>query len=240
MDAKSMHYDFKLKMDRVDTLSNPNFNVAEIDWLLNEAQLVFAKQRYGTTNNKRQGFETSQKRIHDLATLHIKFPDQPAITTTLDSGVYEADLSDLDYDCLVLLRADVNVVVTEDCTKKVPLKFVQSDDLAEALKDPFNKSSLDYVIYNIGRSKTSIGTSLYLYPGNLTLDEVFVEYLKYPSRISYGGYTYIDGAALVQANCELPEQTHSEIVDIAVQLAALNVQNPEFIQLKNLKLSIQE
>ena len=46
MDVKSMHYDFKLKMDRVDTLSNPDFNIAEIDWLLNEAQLVFVKNRF--------------------------------------------------------------------------------------------------------------------------------------------------------------------------------------------------
>lgn len=31
MDISSLHYDFKIKMDRVDTLSNQDFNAAEID-----------------------------------------------------------------------------------------------------------------------------------------------------------------------------------------------------------------
>src|SRR3990167_1925716 len=137
MDIKSMHYDFKLKMDRMDTLSNPDFNIAEIDWLLNEAQLVFLKQRFGPNNTKHQGFEVTQKRIDDLSTLHIKFPEQPGVSLLLDSGIYEATLSSLKYSMIFFNRADVEVIL-EDCTKKVPIKFVQSDDLAECLKDPFN------------------------------------------------------------------------------------------------------
>jgi hypothetical protein len=234
-----MHYDFRLKMDRVDTLTNPDFNIAEIDWLLNEAQLVFVKNRFGTNNTKHQGFEVTQKRIDDLSTLHVKFPEQTALTLTLDEGIYEATLSSLKYNMLFFLRANVDVILT-GCTKKVPLKFVQSDDLSECLKDPFNASSLDYIVYNVGRSSTSTGTSIYLYPGGYTLGGFYPEYIKYPTRISYGGYTYIDGTLLTSANCELPEQTHSEIVDLAVLLAAVNVENPEYVSLKNLKIGIQE
>lgn len=47
MDVRSLHYQFKLNKDRIDTLVNQDFNVAEIDWLLNEAQLIFVKQRFG-------------------------------------------------------------------------------------------------------------------------------------------------------------------------------------------------
>ena len=234
-----MHYDFKLKMDRVDTLTNPDFNVAEIDWLLNEAQNIFVKDRFGPNNTKHQGFEVTQKRIDDLSTLSVKFPEQGPIPLVLEEGVYEAALTALKYDMMFFLRATVEVILP-GCTKKVPLKFVQSDDLSECLKDPFNSSSLDYIVYNVGRNSTSATPSIYLYPGGYTLGNLYPEYIKTPSRISYGGYTYIDGTQLVQANCELPEQTHSEIVDLAVLLAAINVENPEYLSLKNMKMSIQE
>lgn len=234
-----MHYDFKIKMDRVDTLNNPDFNILEIDWLLNEAQLVFLKQRYGMNNSKHQGFESTQKRIDDLSTLHIKFPEQSGIPVIFEQGIYEAALNNLKYKYLFFLRAEVDVLL-EGCAKRIPIKFIQSDDLSECLKDPFNSSSLDYIIYNVGRSSLNEGTSIYLYPGKYTLSTLYPEYVKYPSRITYGNYTYIDGNTYTQTNCELPEQTHPEIVDIAVQLAALNVENPEYIQLKNMKLNIQE
>lgn len=240
MDVRAMHFDFKVKMDRVDTLTNPDFNIAEIDWLLNEAQLIFIKQRYGVNNIKRQGFEATQKRTDDLSTLHIKYPEQLGITPTLVSGVYEIDLNNLKYKYLFFLRGEVDIKLNDACTKTVPLKFVQSDDLSEALKDPFNKPSLDYIIYNIGRNSTGDNAALYIYPGNFEIVSVYPEYIKYPQRINYGNYTYIDGSVIGPSNCELPEQTHSEIVDIATQLASLSVQSPEYIALRNQKITIQE
>lgn len=236
MDIKSMHYEFKLKLDRIDTLSNPDFNVAEIDWLLNEAQLLFVKQRFTQNNNQRSGFETTQKRIDDLSTLVVKYPEQSGITPLNNS----IDLSTLKFPYLFLLRGEVDVQLNPNCIKRVPLKYIQHDDLTEALKDPFTKSSLDYIIYTVGKTNNSNSSSIYLYSGDYTVTAVYPEYIKYPNRMSLGGYKFIDGVVTTTSNCELPEQVHSEIIDLAVQLASLNIQNPEYIQLKNAKIQIND
>lgn len=103
--TKELHYQFKINLDRVDSLSNPDFNAAEIDWFLNEAQLIFIKQRMSMrSNSKQKGFEESQKRIDDLGNLVIKFPNQVGITPSLVSpGIYELPLSALTYPYLFLL-----------------------------------------------------------------------------------------------------------------------------------------
>ena len=94
MTIQESHYQFKLNMDRIDTFSSADFTKSEIDWLLNEASLIFVKRRFSADHNtKRKGFENSQIRIDDLSTLVIKYPLQPALTPALlDTGVYEVDL----------------------------------------------------------------------------------------------------------------------------------------------------
>lgn len=242
MDVSSLHYSFKLNMDRVDSLSQQDFNSAEIDWLLNEAQLVFIKRRFsGDSNPKRKGFENSQKRIDDLSTLLVKYPEQPPLTTTLlDVGVYEAELSNTTHPYLFYVDGYVNLALDANCTiHGVPLKFTQHDDLRVALKDPFNSPSLEFIPINFGRASSGTGSSLYLYGGELpasSISSVYIEYIKYPSRISLGNYQYIDGVTYPAATSELPNHTHPELVDIACELAALSIENPEYIQLKNLKI----
>lgn len=243
MTIEEAHYQFRLSMDRIDTLSNPDFNKAEIDWLLNEAQDIFVKQRISAMSNpKRAGFEASQKRIDDLSTLVVKYPLQPYLIPTLDSGVYEVDLYDLAYTYLHFVSGYCELTLSNDCTTQVLLKFVQHDDYREALLDPFNSPSLEYIPFNFGRSSSSdhVSTSLYIYPSDYTINKVYVEYIKKPRRVSYGNYTYLDGTTLPATSFELPEHTHIEVIDLATQIASLAVENPEYIQLRNQKIMINE
>lgn len=122
----------------------------------------------------------------------------------------------------------------------MPLKFVQHDDYRESLRDPFNSPSLEFIPFNFGRASSDTGSSMYIYPGEYTIPAVYIEYIKYPSRISFGNYTYLDGVVYPEATSELSEHTHPEIVDIACQVAALATENPEYIQLRNQKILIQE
>lgn len=242
MNIQSFHYEFKLKMDRVDTMSSTDFNAAEIDWLINEAQLVYINNRINPAK-KARGFEGDQKRIDDLSTLVIKYPIQPGITPTLlDAEIYEVDLADLSYPYLHLISAFTNVDLGNDCIKSTPLKFIQHDDYREALRDPFNSPSLDFIPYNFGRSTAGNSSAIFIYTSNLsgTLDKVFVEYIKRPVKVSLGTYQYIDGITYPTTDCELPEHTHSEIVDLACLLAATAIESPEYLQLKTLKMSLTD
>lgn len=226
MTVTELHYDFKLKVDKVDTLTKEDFNAAEVDWLLNEAQELLIRRRMGQNNNKVQGFEGNQKRIDDLKTLHVKFPLQPGIVPTLDSGVYEVDLSDLAHTYYFLTRAycDVN---DGSCVTQAEVKITQNDDLTEVLRDPFNKPDQFIIPANFGQSSSSNGEgSLYLYPGSNTIDNVYIEYLRKPLKISLGTYTYIDNTTPAAQTSELPEHLHPELVTQAVELVAIILNDP--------------
>lgn len=240
MDVASLHYQFKLNKDRIDTLSNIDFRKSEIDWLLNEAQLIVVKTRFNGHNPKQVGFENTQKRVDDLAPLVIKYPLQPALVPTDSSGVYEVDLSSLAYTYLHYVSGYVDLVLAEDCTKQVNLKFIQHDDYRNAIRDPFNNASSEFVPFNFGRASSGTGTSIYIYPDDYSITNVYIEYLKYPSRISYGNYVFIDGNTYPAATSELPEHLHPEIVDVACQIAALNIESPEYVQLKSQKVFLSE
>lgn len=245
MTIQEAHYQFKLSMDRLDTLSNEDFNKAEIDWLLNEAQMIFIKKRFEPEGNyKHKGFEASQKRLDDLSSLVINYPNQPSITPTmLDSGIYEVSLNTLSFPYLFLVSAYINVDIGNNCTKDVLLKFVQHDDYRTMLRDPFNTPSFEYIPYNIAKSSAGAYSSLFIYTGDLPssyIYKVFVEYIKKPNKVSYGNYTYIDGITYPPTTFELPEHTHFEIIDLACQIGSLAIENPEYIQLKNQKAFLSE
>jgi hypothetical protein len=242
MNVNELHYQFKLNVDRVDSLSKPDFNRAEIDFFLNEAQLVFVKQRMSALSNpKGKGFESTQKRIDDLSTLVIKYPTQgPIVPTPHGALTYEVPFSSLAFPYYALISAKVKGHTAPDCLKTIQLKYVQHDDITEIYRDPFNSPSDEFIPYTIGRSSASSSSSIYFYtPVGFTPDEVYIEYVKYPSRISIGNYTYFDGVTYPAATSELPPHTHNEIVDIASQLAAMSMED-QAIQVKTAKVQIHE
>jgi len=238
---KECHYAFKLAFDRIDSLNAPDFNIAQIDWLLNEAQLIFVKQRMSASSNaKQKGFEQSEKRIDDLGSLLVKFPTQVGISPTKPSdGVYELSFASLSFPYLFLVSAWADVTFSEGCVKSVPLKYMQHDDYRLSLQDPFNEAGEEFIPFNIGRASNSNDEAIYIY-SNYTINTVYVEYIRYPARVSSGNYQYIDGNIYPEQTLQTPNQTHSEIVDIACLLAGLSAQSPEYIQLKSQKLLIHE
>lgn len=233
MNIVEMHYDYDVKIDKVASSGKLNFTRPEKDWLLNRAAEMFVKQRYGLNNPHRTGFEGIQKRTDDLKSLVIKYPLQPALTPTMhDENTYEVPLNQLEYPYWFLVRGTVQVVFS-DCVQDASLKFIQHDDLNYALQDPFNNSSREEVLFNFGRSSSNPNVdAIYIYPGDMSIGNVYLEYVKQPAKMNYGGYVYIDGVTYPAQDCDLPEHTHAEIVDIAVQLAAGIIEDPNYVQLK--------
>ena len=58
--------------------------------------------------------------------------------------------------------------------------------------------------------------------------------------MNYGGYVYIDGVTYLQTDCDLPEILHTEIVDMAVNIAAGIIENPNYARTTAEKLFRQE
>jgi hypothetical protein len=246
MNIQELHYSFRLKTDKVDSLNVDSFKDAEIDWILNYTIDVFVKQRYGILNNKQYGFEAIQKRIDDLKTLHKK---EYEITPTLyKSDVYEANIGDItkpgssvkpqDYWFTTRLRADIK---KGDCVKNVGVKNIQTDDLNKALGYSFYKPNFNWGRVLATFNETSDDSventgSIYLHTDNFEVEKVYIDYIKRPNKVWIGTYVTLDGS-LDPLNdqpiqCDLPDHTHEEITTLAASLVLGLISDPNFVQLK--------
>lgn len=232
MTALEMKYEFLLKADEIGILSNKSFTDAEIDWLLNDAQLELIRTRLNQNNARGKGLEEDQKRMEDIKNIVIRYSEQPEVVLTYhpDVHTYELDLGALTYRYYYFLSGRVTQH-KNNCNYNAVMRRIRSHNFEDSLKDPFNTSSEEEVLINFGRNSQGNGSAIYLYPSpNYTLSTARISYIKYPKRIHQGTYINLDNTAVPATDCELAEIVHPEIVNIAVQKASMIMKDPMLLQ----------
>lgn len=208
--TRNMHYDFKQKLNKVDSNYNKNFQVPEIDWKLNEALMIFIKMNALPKYSQLLGLESSQRSIDNIRPLIVE--DQKLELSSLSSTKYLAKLPD---DYLIHLSS-FGICKKGTCTAKIRTNTIQHDDK----ETEFHSSSFEWRDLNIMFSGTGFVINT---DGTFSVEEVYLSYVKYPKYIhsaidsSSGNYQLPSGSTLTgYQNCELSADTFSEIVDIAV------------------------
>jgi hypothetical protein len=240
MTVQEMHYDFKMKLNKIDSEQYRNLRVPEIDWLLNEAQEFFIKSVAFPRVPNHLGFETSQRTIDDIRTIVV---DNKQLKKDLINSEDKQKVFVLPTDYMFYISAKVTVSKTQCGLKEVRLLIKQHDDKFE--ESPFDNSSFEWG--DINATFDSKGLRVYS-DGTFDVENVKLNYIKEPAYIHNasdfkpeGQYKSLKtGLNLTgRQNCELPNQTHREIVDIAVMLASSNL-DMQNIQIKQGKLNLNQ
>ena len=249
-----MHYRFNLEVDRLASQDRPDFLPEEIDDYLNRGIIIFVLDRYDMENPKKHGFETSQERISNLMNLHIKSPElQPQLSPSdLGDGLYEVQLSNLDYRYLFLTSAKIKIRKGE-CVKTIDHTQWQIDDR----KTTFSDASFTWsrVLANFGKATSAptenreipslyfdvrdkVGTPQY------TIDGVCISYIKYPDRVCLGTYKHIDDKGpdplTALTNCDIDDIFHNEIIRIASKLAFKDMQDQFGYQTSQVEINLDK
>lgn len=241
MTIADMHYDFKKKLNKVDSQQNRNLLVPEIDWALNEAQELFIKWIAEPRTRSHFGVEKSQRTIDDIRTL-VK---SESITITDNKVV-------LPIDYMFYLKAEVLMNKTTCGDRKARLVIRQHNDKFE--ESPFDCSSYEWKVVN---GLFTDGNIQLFDDGSFTNTSIELSYIKKPKYIhnakafGTGIYRLPSGVVLGRdkdnaqdtnpetVDCELPEHTHREIVDIAVAMVSGELLSNDY-QVKLSKLNINE
>jgi hypothetical protein len=235
MTVQDMHYDFKKKYNKVDSQQNENLLIPEIDWTLNEAMNLFIKIVAQPRLVSYTGFEKNQRTIDDIRTL---------VKNNQCSIVSNNTLS-LPNDYLHFIKG-YTLLSKIGCTtnnnfKKARLFITKHNDLFE--ENTFTKSSFEWGEVNA----LFFDGGLKFYTDNtFTIQECCLSYIRKPlyihNAVNFHSGTYLLPSGIVLTgtqNCELPEHTHSEIVDIAVMLATGELYASDF-QTKLAKLNFNK
>lgn len=242
MDIRSMHYDFKVKLNKLDSQQNRNILIPEIDWALNEAQEVFIKSIAEPRISNGLGFEVGQRTIDDLKTI-----------------VVDQDLSDLT-SCIALTRIDGyqylatiptnymywvrgKVTVTKGiCNGILRAIVAEHDDRHETSN--FAKSSFEWREANVEFESRGIKV---FSDGTFVPHYLCLSYLKVPPYMHNAQdtvahtYTLPDKTTVLTGHqdCILPPQVHRQIVDIAVMIVSGQLQIPDYT-IKQAKVKLPE
>ena len=225
MNIKEMHYDFKKKLNKIDSQQYRNLLVPEIDWTLNEAAEILIK------NHIQKGLESSQVSMDAIRPL-VKIDDD--VTVANNVATLPADYWHYMSSRLYATKGDC-----ENIKCKVSIR--QHDDEVEG--SPFDKTSFKWrsvnaVFYDNGIK--FLGTDFNIESFSLTYLKRIL-YMHNAEDYRAGTYTIPGGATLSGTqNCELPEFTHREIVDIAVLIVTGEIEAPNSYELRQLKVQMNQ
>ena len=238
MSIKRMHYDIKVKLNKVDSQQYRNLLIPEIDWALNEAQNIFIKNIAEPRKMQQMfdfGFEKNQRNTDDIRTIVKDNVTQTAIK--IDDLKYKVELPE-DYMYLVSCKATVS---KNNCFNiKAECVFRQHDDSFEF--SPFDKSSFEWREVNIRFYDGGIKA---FSDGTFVINSLQLDYIKKPVYMhnaedfgTSSQYILPDGVTLTGfQDCELPFQTHTEIVDIAALVLTGQLQYSDY-NIKREKLNL--
>lgn len=229
MTIKDMHYDFKKKLNKIDSQTFRNLLIPEIDWTLNEAQELYVKMIAEPRVKNHLGFEIGQRSIDDIKSI-VK---NQCIAVNNNIATLPSD-----YWYYISSKATISKGSCSSTEGRLHIR--QHDDEFE--NSPFDKSSFEWRTINGVFNRNGIQ----VFASDFTVSELCMTYLKKlvyihnAEEFRNGQYKLPSGILLSGfQNCELPEHTHREIVDIAVLLATGEIQVPDY-QLKMNKLTLNQ
>lgn len=231
-----MEYDFKQKINKIDSQKYRNLILQEIDWKLNEAMEVFVKTIAEPRYNASIGVETNERTIDDLRSIVVE--KYPATINVFDSRSYQIVLP---ADYWFLLNADADG--TKGTCSGRDLKCIERIHDEQPEDSPFDISSFEWqeVNYRYYQSGMRFFTD-----STFTIDHVYLDYILIPPYIHNaagvsGGSYYTPGGVLLSGtqDCILPPETHREIVDIAVLITTGDLQMADY-QVKAAKVKMND
>ena len=235
MNITEMHLAVQQGVDKINSFQADTLLSEEIDLELNKAINKFINLKYGKNNIYGKAFEESQKRVDDLRVLikdidlSIKYKE---VTVNNIFTYFSQDLPD---DYRFLLKGLANVSHKSTCKplnskeqevegylnetdsdaihRKSPIKFIQQDDILAILSDPFNTTKKEKPLIPIEHD------SIVVYTNDIfIIDSVKLTYIKNPVEVSLS----------LGVNCELAEQTHQEIIDMAINSILEGISDPRY------------
>ena len=237
MNVREMQYDIRQKVNRLGTNQNQNLRIPELDWKINEAIDVFIKAVAQPRIPNHLGFETSQRSTDDVRTLVVD--DKPLPVVKVDEFTYYAELP-TEYNFFVSGRVDI----TKDaCGSKTARAIPQQHD-DRFQEDSFANSSYEWGDVNIYFYEKGIKIFT---DGTFKVDKLRLDFIKKHPYVHNAqdflpqkSYKDLRGYTLTGSqDCELPEHTHREIVDLAVLSIATDLQLPDY-QIKQARLALNQ
>jgi hypothetical protein len=217
-----------MRMNKVATNKNQGFSNANLILALREAELKVIKSKLNPNNLLQKGFDQNAKRMEDLQNLMVPFE---MLTPTMSNAVYtryQVDLGRLSSRHIVLTEISTKCSRGECKNRIVAVnKLVKHGELENFMADANFSPSYEWQT-TLAQITDNI---LYIYTdGVFKVDEVFIEYLRYPIPVDIAGYKDFNGNPSVNQDSELRDYLEDEILNAACLELGIATDNQTIVQ----------
>lgn len=223
--ATKLVYDFIRKHNSNDTGQNQNLPIHAIIAYLNEAQELWFRAKVKNAQKDSQIREELRYWKEDYVELEIVKQNSRICSTKYPTNLYR--------------RLNQIAVTSKDCcskSKDIIPRIIESDDLYEALANPYRKPDFFYEQLLAIESKDG----LIIHTNNeMTVEEVFIDYYRIPQDIHAPTseecgpalyYLYNGNVITKDQNFEGMSASANDIVDIAVLCASVDTKDTKAFQ----------
>lgn len=233
MTIREMQYTFGIQLNQFNTALQLESD--DIEYWLNKSQEEFVKTRFNGINRERAAFEQTQQRIDDLRVLIEPNKDISTIYTrefTLDGFYVDSAILPNNYMFLLNQKSicnyncrgiefNVDSITSPEqraVYKRIPKndesivttqsnRYSQTQTIHTLLSDPFNTTKVTSPLTVVHGNRIDVYTDK-----TFIVDKVIIDYLRLPRKMNIKD----------NVSCELPEHTHKEIIQLAVDLFLQN------------------
>ena len=239
MTAQQMKYEFEVGYDRITNFDAPGYTEKEISTFLTKAQEQLVLELYRNGNHYKEEFKKSLNMLK-TSTDVASFTAGPYPSSFI--GALPSELLVV-YNEVASLTTNTSHEYPSATRTDVHVKPVDDDFYHLNKKNPFKKPSVkNDLIWRLDYHTTTTKQHTYVIEANCTLTKVTVHYYKKPSPIIIAWASYVAGDGSIDGvnwssytaaslDCALDPITHREIVDRAVQLAFIALQDEKGVQL---------
>ena len=229
MTLEEMHLQFKIGVDKTDSLNSANFTTAEVDIYLSDAQEQFIEQRAYGNNFKKESVEETQQRVKNLQsiTYNTAITSFTSNSNNKPNGVF----IDLPADYRHALEEEVEVTYT-DCngiskSSRIPVIALSHDKYNKTIANPFSKPNINKV-YRLPFGRFGGTEHFELISGTgFAITAYYLRYLKNPKKINLANRS-LPVPSLTSATSvgELADEAYREIIRMAVRNALGDIESP--------------
>lgn len=218
MTSLQMQTAFELEAAFIDDTIKPMSS--DIFYFINRAVEKFVKTRYDGNNFLKTSFEGDQKRVEDLRTLINK----TTINTTTGTFYPNSYVAAFPSDYYILISDEVSIQFINSLgistTVRNSVQEITSERLSDELDNPFSEYHLHYETAKPLRLLSSAGIEL-IGDGYYTIPTYYLRYISQPATVS------------LTVPCNLPPQTHPEIIKLAVGMYLENIKDHRYSTYQN-------
>jgi hypothetical protein len=215
--VKSLLYNLDFKLNNLTNLEHQEIPLENKLIALNLAQLKLVKVKTSPNNPLLTGFESTNKRYHDLQNLVVPHENKKYTVKKVDNILNKSQLKVSEITPkLLFFISGYALAKKEDCQLPIYLNenITKHRDLSTVLKSSNEQPSFEYQETPV----TISSDALEIYDdGSFTYSDLYVSYVRYPKRIDMEGYINLDGEESITQDCELEDYLEDELLNYAIE-----------------------